>query len=81
VDIRIITASNKEEFFAHEIKKLDEKNRSFDECLTEFEEVILRKTLQQYRGNISQTAKELKIPRPRLYRLMKKFALNLEEFH
>ncbi len=45
---------------------------SFDTALRGFQAELLQKTLDQCHGNISRTARTLQIPRPRLYRLIKK---------
>ncbi|MBI4367746.1 MAG: sigma-54-dependent Fis family transcriptional regulator, partial [Deltaproteobacteria bacterium] len=54
---------------------------SLDDAVACFEAALVRKTLEQCRGNVSRTARHLGIPRPRLYRLMRRFRITAEAVH
>jgi len=56
------------------------EERSFDALVLEFEKAVLWGALSEYGGNLHKTAQKLKISRPRLYRLLKKLAIPLENF-
>ena len=52
-------------------------NDSLDGCLKQYEERLVCRSIQECRGNLSRAAHYLKIPRQRLYRLIKKYHIQM----
>ena len=74
----IITSSTSF-FIAHPVRLIVEEyltqSRSLDEILEQVERTILAETLTEYRGNQSEVARKLKVPRQTLQRRLKKLGL------
>jgi len=49
-------------------------------CLDEFTREYLLDALKHYRGNISKTAKEIRIQRPSIQRMLKRYRIRKEEY-